>query len=80
MNRGSVLVIHLIELIDEANTLVSKDKCSSFESPFFRDWVFVDSCSETNSTSSFTCGVNTPVEDLLNVLQELRLGCTRISQ
>ena len=40
----------------------------------------MDSSSETNSTSSFTCGVHASVEHLLDVLQELRLGSTWVSK
>lgn len=36
--------------------------------------------SEADSTRSFTCRVDDSVVDLLDVLEELRLGCTRVTK
>lgn len=80
VDTSSVLLVHLIELVNKADTFISKNECSSFKRPFSCDGVFVDSSSETDSTSSFTSGVNNTMVELLCVLKELRFSSTWISQ
>lgn len=80
VNTCSVMLVHLVELIDQADTLVSKYQGSSFENPFLSDRVLVDTSSETDCTSSFSSSVYDSVVDLLDVLKELRLGGTRVSE
>ena len=71
VDRGSVLFVHLIELIDEADTLIGKDKRATFEGPLTRDRIFMYTGCQTDSTSTLTCRVHNAVIDLLDVLQEL---------
>ena len=80
VNRCTILVIHLIELIDEAQALISQHQCSTLECPLSRDGVFMDTGSETDCRGTLTSGVNAAVEHLLHVLKELRLGSTGVSQ
>lgn len=49
MNRSSICVIHLIKLINKTNTLVSKNKGPSFQSPFLGNGRPLNICSQSNS-------------------------------
>jgi hypothetical protein len=40
----------------------------------------VDTSSKTDGRSSLACGINASVENLLNILKELRLGSARVSK
>lgn len=80
MDRSTILVVHLVELIDQAQTFVCQDEGTTLESPLTCDGIFVDTCGETDSAGTLACGVHTTVEDLLDVLEELRLGCAGVSQ
>lgn len=80
MNGGSVLFIHFVELIDQTDSFIGQNKSSSFQRPLLSDWVSVHSRSETNGTCSLTSGIDDSWEDLFNVLEELRLGCSWVSE
>ena len=80
MDGSSVLVIHLVKLINETNSLVSQNKSSRFKCPLLSDWVSVRSSSKTHCTSSLSSSVDHSWENLLYVLEELRLGSTRVSE
>ena len=80
VNGHSILIVHFIELIDEAHSLISKNKGSSFEHPLLSDWILVDTSSETNGTRSLSSGVHNSWENLLNVFQELRFGSSWVSK
>lgn len=64
MNRGtdlmdghSVLVVHFVELIDEAHSFVGQHQGSALESPFFCDCILLDCCGQTHSTCALSCVV-----------------------
>lgn len=80
MDTGSILVIHFVELINKANTLVSKDQCATLEDPFSRNGVFVDASSQADCACALTRRVDNTMENLFDVFKELRLGSTRVSQ
>ena len=80
MDRGSIFVVHLVKLVDQANTFVSQYQGTSFESPLTSHWISMYSRSQSYSTCSFTSGVDHSWIDLLNILEELRLGCSRVSE
>lgn len=80
VNRGSVLFVHLIELIDEADTFISEDKSATLKSPLTSDRVLVHASRQTDGTRTLARCVNDTVIDLLDVLEELRLGGTRVTE
>ena len=80
VNGGSILVIHFIKLINKTNSLISQDQCSSLKCPFLSDWISMHSSSQTDSTCSLSGSVDYSWEDLLNILEELRLGSSWVSQ
>lgn len=80
MDTGSIVLIHLIELIDEADAFVGKDESSTLKCPFSSDGVFVHTSCQTDSTCALSGRVNNSVVDLLDVLEELRLGGTGVTE
>jgi hypothetical protein len=80
VDRGTVLVVHLVELVNQAQALVCEDQGATLKGPLTSDRVLVDTCSKTDGRRSFACGINASVENLLNILKELRLGSARVSK
>lgn len=80
VDTRAISLVHFIELIDEAETSVGQDKGTTLESPLASDRVFVDTSSQTNSTSTLTSCVNDTREKLLHVLEELRFGGTWVTE
>ena len=71
VDGGPVLLGHLVELIDQADSLVSQYHCSSLEPPLLGRRVHLDRGSQSNRSGSFACGVDTPGEHLLDTFQHL---------
>jgi len=80
MDGSPVLVIHLIKFINQADPSVCQDQGASLQCPLPSHRVLVDASSQPHSTGAFPSGIDAAVEDLLHVLQELRLGSSRVSQ
>jgi len=74
VNGCTILVIHLIELVDQAQALVCQHKRTAFKRPLPSDWILMDTCCQSDGTSTLSGSVDTPVKDLLDVLKELGLG------
>lgn len=73
-------VVHLVKLVNHANSLVGKHQSSTFEGPLSRHGVLPNTRRQSNSTGSLTSGENGPVRRLLNVLEELRFRSSGISK
>lgn len=71
MDGRSILIVHLVELVNKADTFVSENQSSSFQDPFLRYWISVNTSSETYCTCTLASCVNNSWEDLLDVLEEL---------
>lgn len=80
VNRSSIMIIHLVELIYQTDTFVGEDEGTTLESPLFRSSVLLDWSSQTHSWGTFTSCEYTSVECLLHTLQELRFGSTLFSE
>ncbi len=80
MNTGPIIIIHLVKLINQADSLVCQDERASLKRPFASDRVLVNTRSEADRTGAFTSCVNHSVVNLLDVFEELRLGCTGVSK
>jgi hypothetical protein len=80
VDGSTILVIHLVELIDKAKTLVSKNESTTFKCPLASDRIFVNTSSKTDCRGSLTSSVDASMEDLLHILEELRLGGAGVSK
>ena len=80
MDTGPVIVVHLIKLVDEADSFIGEYKCSTLERPLSSDWISVYTCRKTDSACTFTSCVDNSMVDLLDVLEELTFGSTWVSQ
>ncbi len=75
-----VRVVHLVELVDETGAFIGEDECAALERPFPRDGILADAGCETDSGRTLAGCEDGSVCGLLNVLQELRLRCTRVAK
>lgn len=73
-------IVHLVELINQTNSLVGKNKRPSFERPLPRHGIFSDTRSQTDCTRTLTGCKDGSTCRLLNVLEELRLGRSGITK
>mmetsp|Transcript_58862 Transcript_58862/g.81687 ORF Transcript_58862/g.81687 Transcript_58862/m.81687 type:complete len:641 (+) Transcript_58862:409-2331(+) len=73
VKRSPILVVHLVELIDQAHAIICQDHGTTLQAPL-SCLITIHGRSQTHSTGSFACCVDRPREDLLNVLQELALA------
>ena len=80
MDTGPVLVIHLVELVDEADTLVGKHKCTTFQSPLACDRVFMNTSRQSDRACTFACSIHYSVINFLNILEELRFGSSWVTK
>ena len=55
MDGHPVLVVHLVELIDEADTLVCQHQSTALQSPLARDGILLDRSRQTHRTGTLTC-------------------------
>ena len=69
----------LVKLVDAANAVVGKDKGTSLKNQLSRFRVLGDVGSQTDSRRAFAGSVLRPGHQVEDVLQQLRLGGTRIS-
>ena len=58
VNSDLILDVHLIELIDAADSMVSQHQCSCLDAELSCLWILEDTSSQTSSAGSLTTGVN----------------------
>ena len=80
VDGGSVLIVHLVKLIDQADSFVSQNQSTCLKRPLLSDRISVHSSSQTHCTSSLSGSIDDSWEYLLYVLEELRLGSTWVSE
>jgi hypothetical protein len=68
----SVLVVHLVELINQTNTSVCKHKRTTLQSPFSCERISPDTSSETDSRGTLAGGKDGAMGGVLDVLEHLR--------
>ena len=73
VDRGPVAVVHLIELVDETDPLVSENKGSCLQRPLLGQLGLLNIGSQTDCRSTLSSGEDSPGSDALNVLQEAGL-------
>lgn len=74
MKDNSGAIIHLVKLIDTADTSVRKNEGATFQHNFFSLRVFCNVHCQTDSRGALTWGIDTSRCDLVNILQQLTLG------
>lgn len=79
VNSDLILDVHLVELIDAADTVVGEHQSASFDAELSRLWVFLHTGRQTSSIGSLTTTVDGTGQELRDVLEELRLGGGRVS-
>ncbi len=75
MNSGLVLDIHLIKLIDAANTVIGKHQGTSLNAELSSLRVFTHRGCQTGRVRGFTTTVDGSGQELADILKELTLGC-----
>mmetsp|Transcript_7151 Transcript_7151/g.18603 ORF Transcript_7151/g.18603 Transcript_7151/m.18603 type:complete len:462 (-) Transcript_7151:622-2007(-) len=80
VDRRAVLVVHLVELVDQAHAAVGEHQRATLERPLARHLVAVDRGGEPDGRGALARGVDGAVSGLLDVLEELRLGRARVAE
>ncbi len=80
VDGGAVLVVHLVELVDEAGALVGEDEGAAFERPFGREGVAAHAGGETDGAGTLACGEDGAVGGFFDVFQDLRFGGSGIAE
>lgn len=80
VDGGAIGVVHLVKLVDEADTAVGEDEGAALQCPFAGHRVLAHGRSQTHSRGTLACGVHGARGGLLDVLEELALGHTRVTQ
>ena len=80
MDCSSVVLIHLVELVDTANPHICQHQSPSLQTYVFCTGVDLDSCSQTYIRTAFTGGVYPSWSQVGYVLEQLRFGHPRITQ
>jgi hypothetical protein len=79
VDTRTIGVVHLVELVDDADALVGQDKRSRLQGPLACDRTLLHVGGETDSAGALARGVHGTMSCLLHVLQELGLGCAWIT-
>ncbi|KAF1752893.1 hypothetical protein GCK72_019448 [Caenorhabditis remanei] len=79
MNSSSVVIHHLIKLIDTADSTIRQHQSTSFKRHFSSNWILHNSSSQTDSRRSTTSGVLRTWGKTVNVSEKLRFGYSWIS-
>ncbi|KAH3664119.1 hypothetical protein OGAPHI_004833 [Ogataea philodendri] len=79
VNSSPVRLLHLVELINTADTIVGQHQGTSFQNHLVGDWVSHHGCSQSDSRRTFTGSVHTSWSDGRDGLEQLRLGDSGIS-
>ena len=79
VNSYLILDVHLIKLIDTANSVICKHQGTCFNAKLSCFGILTHRRGQTSSIWGLTTTVNCTGQKLADVLEELRLGCCRIS-
>jgi len=80
VNRRPVCIVHFVELVDEASSVISQNECPSFQRPLARDGVLADTGRKTDGRRTLTRCEYRSMCGLFDVLEELRLCSTRVAE
>jgi len=79
VNSDLIFDIHLIELINATDAVVSKHECTSFDAELSSLRVFSYTCSQTSSTACFSTRVDCSWQELADIFKELTFCCRWIT-
>ena len=79
VDTGSILIIHLVKLIDQAGSPVRKHESTTFKRPLRSQRIAAYGCCQANSGRPLASCEYCSMSSLFHVLQHLRLCRTRIS-
>ena len=79
MQNNSGVIIHLVKLIDAANSSVREDQSSTLQDHFSRFRIFRDVHGKTYGRGALARSVDSPWSYFVDVLKELRLGSGGVS-
>ena len=79
MNGGSILIQHLVELVNAANSLIGKDQRAALEHHLAGDRILHDRSGEAHAGRAAAGRVLTAQRQAIDVVEQLRLGHARIS-
>lgn len=79
VNGNLILDVHLVELVDAADTMVGEHECTCLDAELTRLIVFTDGSRQTSSVRRLSTTVNGSWQELTDVLEELRFGCGRVT-
>ena len=71
MENGTCLIIHFVELIDAADALIGKDKCSALQYSFMGVRILSDVRCESYGTRTLSTGIDTPGCQLVDISKTL---------
>lgn len=80
VNRRSVMIVHLVKLVDQAYTLVCEHESPTLESPFTSHRILSDRRRKTNGRCTLTSCEHTTVCRLFDILEKLGLGRSRVTE
>lgn len=80
VDGSSVVLVHLVELVDATHAHVCQDQGSCLEREFPRSGVGDDGCSKPYAGTALSRGIDSPRGDIGDMLEELRLGNPWISK
>ncbi|KAJ6443533.1 hypothetical protein O9K51_04712 [Purpureocillium lavendulum] len=80
VNRGAVLVIHLVELVNQAGAAIGQHEGAALERPLARQRVATDASRQTDGTGALARGEDGTVRRLLDVLEHLGLGRAGVAE
>ena len=80
MDGHAILVVHLVELVDQAHAPVREHQRAAFQNPLARHRVFVHRRGQTHRGRALAGGVHAPPRGFLHVLQKLRLGDAGVAE
>jgi len=73
------VIVHLVKLVNAADTSVREDKGTTFKDQLMSFWVSCNINSETDSRTSLAWSIDASWCNFVNVLQKLRFGGWRIT-
>merc|ERR1719151_582170 len=79
VDRRPVAVVHLVKLVDQTDSLVGEHQSSSLQRPLLGQLRLLHVGSEADCRRSLPRREDCSWRDVLDVLQEARLSCSRIS-
>ena len=80
MDRDAVLVVHLVELVDQADAPVRQHQGPALQRPLPGDGVLLHGRRQADGRRALARREHRALRRALDVLQELRLGRARVAQ